>query len=62
MAKSRDLGICTFDQALYDLCAAGLADPQTALRYTDSYNELRLMLKNLVRRPADEAPTGLSLA
>jgi len=51
MAKSRDLGMCTFDQALYDLCAAGLVMPETALRFADSQNELRMMLKSLVRRP-----------
>ena len=65
MAKSRDLGMRTFDQALFDLCEAGLADPEMVLRYADSSNELRLMLKNLVRRPAEgEAAddSGLSLA
>jgi twitching motility protein PilU len=67
MAKSRDLGMCTFDQALYDLCAAGLVAPETALRFADSLNGLRLMLKNLIRRPlpsdADEAGDdgGLSI-
>jgi len=54
MGKSRDLGMCTFDQALYDLCAAGLVAPETAMRFADSQNELRLMLKNLIRRPTDE--------
>lgn len=64
MAKSKDLGMRTFDQALYDLCVAGLAEPETALRYADSYNELRLMLKNTVsRRLLDEDKTdGLTLA
>ncbi len=52
MAKSRDLGMCTFDQALYKLCEAGRIAPETALRFADSQNELRLMLKSLVRRPA----------
>jgi twitching motility protein PilU len=67
MAKSRDLGMCTFDQALYDLCAAGLVAPETALRFADSQNELRLMLKSLVRRPpssddgADGDDNGLSI-
>lgn len=64
MAKSKDLGMRTFDQALYDLCVAGLAEPQTVLRYADSYNELRLMLKNMVRRGSLDAEDGggLSLA
>jgi Tfp pilus assembly ATPase PilU len=67
MAKSKDHGMCTFDQALYDLCAAGLVAPETALRFADSQNELRLMLKGLVRRPIvsdeDEVadPNGLSI-
>jgi twitching motility protein PilU len=51
MGKSKDMGMCTFDQALYDLCAAGQVAPETALRFADSQNELRLMLRNLVRRP-----------
>lgn len=47
MAKSRDLGMCTFDQALFDLCASGLVEPNVALRYADSQNELRIQLKDL---------------
>jgi twitching motility protein PilU len=50
MAKSRDLGMCTFDQALFDLCAADLVEHQVALRYADSQNELRLLLKDLERQ------------
>ncbi len=62
MAKSKDLGMRTFDQALYDLCVDGLAEPETVLRYADSYNELRLMLKNMVRRgPLAEDGEPLSL-
>jgi len=50
MARSRDLGMCTFDQALFDLVAAGLVEPDVALRYADSQNELRLQLKDLARQ------------
>ncbi|MCP5279035.1 MAG: PilT/PilU family type 4a pilus ATPase [Thiobacillus sp.] len=50
MARSRDLGMCTFDQALYDLCAADQVEPEVALRYADSQNELRLQLKDLARQ------------
>jgi len=50
MAKSRDLGMCTFDQALFDLCAADLVEPQVAMRYADSQNELRIQLKDLARQ------------
>lgn len=64
MAKSKDLGMRTFDQALYDLCVDGLAEPETVLRYADSYNELRLMLKNMLGRTASGGDTssGLTLA
>ncbi len=50
MARSRDLGMCTFDQALFDLVAADLVEPEVALRYADSQNELRLQLKDLARQ------------
>ena len=64
MAKSKDLGMRTFDQALFDLCVDGLAEPETVLRYADSYNELRLMLKNTVSRGplGEDATGGLTLA
>jgi twitching motility protein PilU len=64
MAKSKDLGMRTFDQALFDLCVDGLAEPETVLRYADSYNELRLMLKNMVGRGPLGVGTsgGLTLA
>ena len=45
MAKSRDHGMQTFDQSLYDLAHAGVVEKDTALRYADSYNDLRLMFK-----------------
>ena len=66
MAKSRDLGMCTFDQALFDLCANGRIAPETALRFADSQNGLRLMLKSLERRAPisdDDTPdeNGLSI-
>ncbi len=47
MAKSRDLGMCTFDQALFELCRTERIEGEVAMRYADSANELRLMLKNL---------------
>ena len=49
MGKSRDLGMCTFDQALYDLVASQQVEPEVAMRYADSQNELRLKLKDLAR-------------
>lgn len=45
MAKSKELGMQTFDQALYDLYAAGKIDLEEAIRNADSANELRLRIK-----------------
>lgn len=45
MAKSRELGMQTFDQALYDLYAAGEITYDDALAHADSPNDLRLMIK-----------------
>jgi twitching motility protein PilU len=45
MAKSRELGMQTFDQHLFQLYEAGLIGYEDALRNADSVNELRLMIK-----------------
>ncbi len=45
MAKSREMGMQTFDQHLFDLYEAGLISYEDALRNADSMNELRLMIK-----------------
>jgi twitching motility protein PilU len=45
MAKSRELGMQTFDQALYDLQVSGKISMEEALRNADSINELRLRFK-----------------
>ena len=45
MTKSRDIGMQTFDQALYDLYAAGEVTYEDALAYADSANDLRLLIK-----------------
>lgn len=45
MAKSRELGMQTFDQALFDLYEAGLITYEDALRNADSVNDLRLRIK-----------------
>jgi len=45
MAKSRELGMQTFDQHLFDLYESGDISYEDALRYADSMNELRLMIK-----------------
>ena len=45
MAKSRDLGMQTFDQALFDLYESGQISYEDAIRNADSMNELRLQIK-----------------
>ncbi|MPS48053.1 PilT/PilU family type 4a pilus ATPase [Methylobacillus sp.] len=45
MAKSVELGMQTFDQALFALCEEGRITEEDALRNADSYNELRLRFK-----------------
>ena len=45
MAKSVELGMQTFDQALFQLCEEGRITEEDALRNTDSINELRLRFK-----------------
>jgi twitching motility protein PilU len=45
MAKSRDLGMQTFDQSLFDLYKAGVVSAEDALRNADSFNDLRLKIK-----------------
>jgi twitching motility protein PilU len=45
MKKSRELGMQTFDQALFDLYETGLISYEDALRNADSVNDLRLNIK-----------------
>lgn len=45
MKKSRELGMQTFDAALFDLYEAGMISYEDALRNADSMNELRLQIK-----------------
>jgi twitching motility protein PilU len=45
MKKSRELGMQTFDQALFDLYEANKISYEDALRFADSMNEVRLMIK-----------------
>ena len=45
MAKSRQLGMQTFDQALFDLYRDGQITYEDAITHADSANELRLMIK-----------------
>jgi twitching motility protein PilU len=45
MAKSRNMGMQTFDQSLFDLYKSGQITYEDAINYADSANELRLMIK-----------------
>ena len=50
MKKSRNLGMQTFDQSLFDLFEAGVISYEDALRNADSVNDLRLQIKLNSRR------------
>ncbi len=65
MAKSVELGMQTFDQALFKLAEAGKISREDALRNADSLNELRLRFKlhgkAVSASDADGSPFALSL-
>ena len=50
MKKSRNLGMQTFDQALFDAYESNLISYEDALRNADSLNDLRLQIKLTSRR------------
>ena len=55
MEKSNELGMQTFDQALFNLYQKGLINYADALHHADSPNDLRLMIK---LRSNDQGGTG----
>jgi twitching motility protein PilU len=55
MARSRNQGMCTFDQALYDLYQHGRISYEDALASADSANDLRLMVKLGENKTASES-------
>ena len=64
MARSRELGMQTFDQALFELHEANLITYEDALRHADAANDLRLMIKlgsESDSRYLDQATRGLTL-
>ncbi|MEJ2141161.1 MAG: PilT/PilU family type 4a pilus ATPase [Gammaproteobacteria bacterium] len=61
MAKSRQTGMQTFDQALYDLYKAGSITYEDAINHADSANELRLMIKLGESKGADADEMSSSL-
>jgi len=60
MKRSREIGMQTFDQALFDLHEADKISFKDALRYADSVNDMRLQIK-LKGRDADKTDLGSSL-
>src|SRR3954469_24911291 len=58
MAKSRELGMQTFDQHLFDLYESGHISYEDALRNADSVNELRLMIKLNSKEAKDKDMMG----
>lgn len=58
MSKSRELGMQTFDQALFDLFEAGMITYEEALKNADSVNDLRLRVKLEGRDAADRDVMG----
>jgi twitching motility protein PilU len=62
MEKSRELGMRTFDWALFELYDAGHIGFEEAIRNADSANELRLAIKLKSRRGEPETASGPSLS
>ena len=62
MNKSRELGMRTFDWALFELYNEGLIGYDEAIRNADSANELRLNIKLKSQRGEPEMAAGLSLS
>ncbi|OQW91355.1 MAG: type IV pili twitching motility protein PilT [Beggiatoa sp. IS2] len=60
MAKSRELGMQTFDQHLFDLQQADLISFEEAIGNADSPNELRLRIKLEGKNAGGNEDTGLS--
>jgi twitching motility protein PilU len=56
MKRSRELGMQTFDMALFDLYEAGKITYEDALRSADSMNELRLAIKLQGHEALDRDP------
>lgn len=64
MKRSRELGMQTFDQAVYDLYKSGEISYEDALKNADSTNEVRLMIKlgaEAGEIPEEPGMQGLSL-
>jgi twitching motility protein PilU len=62
MHKSRELGMCTFDQALFELYNKGFISYDEAIRNADSANGLRLQIKLSGERKGPEGGAGAKSA
>ena len=58
MAKSRDIGMQTFDQALFDLYEEDLITYDDALKNADSVNDLRLQIQLNSKKTATAGSGG----
>jgi twitching motility protein PilU len=58
MKRSRELGMQTFDQALFDLYEGGQISYEDALRNADSVNDLRLRIKLDSKRDQQDPSSG----
>lgn len=61
MIKSGELGMQTFDQSLFKLYTDGKISYESALKYADSENDVRLMIKLLPGGASVSAPEGLTI-
>ena len=59
MARSRDLGMQTFDQSLFDLYETGHIAYEDALKNADSVNDLRLNIQLNSKRGRDNEKSGI---
>ncbi len=62
MDKSRELGMQTFDQALFDLYDAGFISYEESIRNADSANELRLAIKLKSKKGEPSTASGMALS
>jgi twitching motility protein PilU len=61
ITKSSELGMQTFDQSLIQLYIEGKISYESALKYADSENEVRLQIKLLPGGSGINVPEGLSM-
>ena len=59
MARSRDLGMQTFDTSLFDLYEAGHIAYEDDLKNADSVNDLRLNIQLNSKRGRDNEKSGI---